>query len=253
MNKILLSILLLIFLAVANAQDVIKLTEDNHIVIRGPINGMSASKITNELVKNKSKELYIFISSNGGSVTSGMQIVQTIQALQKSGVKVTCIGNVALSMGFVILQYCDNRYVMPSSVLMQHQMSLGIDGPLKNVNSYMDFINTMDLEIENHQAERLNLTLESFKRKVDHDWWLFGSSAVNYGVADKLVYVLCDFKVENYQETLFTIFGKVTLTYSSCPLARDPLDVKFDDNFPVDQIQQFNKELTNIMIPRKEY
>lgn len=248
MYKTLLLIVLLFFFV--NGQEVVKLTEDNHVVIRGPINGMSSSKVITNLVKNKSKELYIFISSNGGSVTSGMQIVQTIQAIQKTGVKVNCIGNVALSMGFVILQYCDNRYVMPSSVLMQHQMSLGIEGPLKNVNSYMDFINTMDMEVEHYQANRLNLTVTDFKRKVDHDWWMFGSSALEFGAADKLVSVLCDFKLETYKETLHTIFGKVFLTYSTCPIARDPLEFEFENSFSQEQIQNIHNELSNILSPK---
>ena len=248
--KLLLLLLIVLAAISVNANEVVKLTEDNNIVIRGPINGMSASKITDNLVKIKSKELYIFIASNGGSVTSGMQIVQTIQALQQTGVKVTCIGNVALSMGFVIFQYCDNRYVMPSSVLMQHQMSLSVEGPLKNVNSYMDFINVMDLEIENYQATRLNLSLETFKKKVDHDWWLFGSSAVKHQVADKVVSVLCDFKVDYYQEKVYTLFGPVNLTYSTCPLSRDPIDIKFDDAIPFNQRCTIKNELLNILSPK---
>lgn len=243
-------LIMLVFAVRANSMEVIKLTEDNHVVIRGQINGMSSSKITDSLMKSKTKELYIFIASNGGSVTSGMQIVQTIQALQRSGVKVTCIGNVALSMGFVIFQYCDNRYVMPSSVLMQHQMSLGIEGPLKNVNSYMDFINVMDLEIENYQSKRLNMTLDDFKNKVDHDWWMFGSSAVNHKAADKMVSVLCDFKVDYYEEKVFTHFGTVKLLYSTCPLSRDPIDIKFDDSYPMAQRENIVRELYNNLTPK---
>ena len=179
-----------------------------------------------------------------------MQIIQSMQALQKTGVNITCIANVALSMGYVILQYCDNRYVMPSSVLMQHQMSLGIDGPLKNINSYMSFINSMDTEIETFQAKRLNLTLEEFKQKVDHDWWMLGSSAVTNGSADKLVSVLCDFKVQNFEETIFTMFGKIVLTYSSCPLARDPVGVRFDDTIPMEKIEKFTAEINNYLTPK---
>ena len=246
--SLLVTLIMIIILRV-EAHDIVKLTEDNHIVIRGPIDGMSSSKITNNLVNKKSKELYIFIASNGGSVTSGMQIVQTIQALQQSGTKIICIGNIALSMGFVILQYCENRYVMPSSVLMQHQMSLGTQGPLKNVNSYMEFINTMDLEIEEYQASRLNLTLDEFKSKVDHDWWLFGLSAVKHGAADKMVSVLCDFKVEYFEEVIHTPFGSVQLKYSTCPLARDPIEIKFNDSIPQTEINNIKKEyyLSNLV------
>jgi ATP-dependent protease ClpP protease subunit len=217
----------------------VKLTEDNFISIRGPINGRSASKAVVDMMGKKTKNLYVYIMSNGGSVVSGMEIVHALQAIEQSGTEITCLVNVGLSMGFVIMQYCKNRYVMPSSVLMQHQASLGVEGPLNNVNNYMNFISSMTQQIDVHQAARLNLTLDVFQNYVRDDWWLFGADAVRHNVADKLVYILCDFEAKTYTETHQTIFGEVDVTYSTCPLANHPTKIEFKNNVTDSQRQEF--------------
>ncbi len=208
-------------------QELVRLTEDNFVVLRGTINGQTTSKFITDLLDKKTKDLYIYLNTGGGSISGGMQIIQTLKALELSGTTVNCITNVGLSMGFVITQYCQNRLVIASSILMQHQASFSAEGPVNNVNSYIDFIHSMVNEIDIHQASRLNMTLESFNEKVRDDWWLIGSEAVRQGVADKLVYVLCDFKNQFVKEKLDTIFGEITLTYSKCPIAKDPQKIEF--------------------------
>jgi ATP-dependent Clp protease protease subunit len=220
--------------------ELIKLTNDNFVVIRGSINGESASRAINELVNKKSKNLYLFISSNGGSVSAGLNIIQSMKALELSGVTITCIGNVALSMGFVIMQYCSNRVILPSSVLMQHQMSLGLDGPINNINSYMRFVTSMNTRVDTHQSNRMNMSLDNFRKLTEHDLWLFGSEAIDYKAADRLAYVTCDFKSDTYKETIYTMFGEVTLEFSTCPLSTNPLKIIFGKNIS-------NEHMNNIL------
>lgn len=217
---------------VTNAEKVIKLTEDNFVVLRGQINGQTSSKVITDLISHKSKELYLFLITNGGSITSGLQIIQTLQALHESGVQVACITNVGLSMGFVITQYCPKRYVMPSSILMQHQASLSVGGSYNNVQTYLSFITNMINEIDDHQANRMNMTTSNFKDMVRDDWWMIGNEAFKNNAADEVVYVTCDFKNQMQTESIDTIFGKVKITYSKCPVARDPHKIEFSSDFP---------------------
>ena len=207
--------------------ELVKLTEDNFVVLRGPINGQSSSKFITDLLDKKSKDLYVYLNTGGGSITGGMQIIQTMKALELAGTTINCITNVGLSMGFVITQYCQNRLVIASSILMQHQASFSTEGPVNNVNSYVEFIHSMVNEIDTHQADRMNMSVVNFKEKVRDDWWLIGSEAVKHGAADKLVYVLCDFKNQLIKEKIDTFFGEVTVTYSKCPLAKDPQKIEF--------------------------
>ena len=90
--------------------------------------------------KIDSKEIYIYISSPGGSVMEGMKIVDLIKSLEKSGRQVSCISDFSASMAFIILQSCPKRLATFSSILMQHQMSLGLEGNIENVNTFQGHI-----------------------------------------------------------------------------------------------------------------
>lgn len=207
---------------------IIKLTEKNFVIIRGSIDGSNSAKIVNQLLsKQHESELYVYLITNGGSVISGMEIVQTLRSLSENKVSIKCIADTALSMGFVIFQYCPVRYVTLTSVLMQHQLSLGIKGPINQLNNYMNFIQSIENEVDQHQANRIGLTISEFKSLTAHDWWLFGENNVKYKVADKMVNVLCEFEPKLVTETIQSIFGDINLIYSSCPLARDPLQISF--------------------------
>ena len=216
-------------------KNLIKLTQKNFVVIRGGIDGTNSAKIINQLLSKQrgageeNSELYVYISTNGGSVIDGMQIIQTLKSLSENKINVKCIADIALSMGFVIFQYCPVRYVTLSTILMQHQMYLESHGPINQVNNYLSFINSMETEIDSQQATRLGKTVAEFKALIAHDWWLFGENNIKHKTADMLTNVLCDFDptLMNVNETLQTWFGDIVLTYSSCPMARAPLHIAF--------------------------
>ena len=103
------------------SNELIELNSRNMITIRGPIKHESVSDFMNKAGKIDSKNIYIYISSPGGSVMEGMKIVDLIRSLEKSGRSVSCISDFSASMAFIILQSCQRRLATFSSVLMQHQ------------------------------------------------------------------------------------------------------------------------------------
>lgn len=246
-------LLLLLILLLTKSQkvnqenEIIILKDDNFVTIRGEINSKSASQTINKLMEIKSDKIYLYLITPGGSVSDGMQIIQTIKALEKSGKEIICIANIALSMGFVILQYCPTRIILQSSIVMQHQTSLELSGPLNNVNSYMSFIHSMGDEIDKVQSERIGISITEFQNKISHDWWLFGNNILKNNIADKMAWVICKFEKENtLEETeVNTLFGKVKLYYSKCPVATDPLNITFPENIPN---EEKNKYSTNSYI-----
>jgi ATP-dependent protease ClpP protease subunit len=215
---------------VVNERKTINLTPDNFVVIRNEIDGISASRFVHEISNLRNKEeVVVFLDTPGGSVRSGMEIANYIKTLSTKGVRVTCVANNAMSMGFVIMQYCPTRYIMESSIMMQHQMSLGFRGPMRNVDEYMKLIHHMSDDLDTVQSYRIGMDLDSFRETVVHDWWLSGEQIVHANVADEVVNVVCDFNPAKITETVFTIFGPVKVTYSSCPLATAPIEIAFGD------------------------
>jgi ATP-dependent protease ClpP protease subunit len=212
---------------------VLDLNSRNLITIRGPIQGSSS---TNWISAFNDRDLdidtmYIYLSSPGGSVLEGNKLIDQIKTLQLSGVQVVCIADFAASMAFVILQSCPQRYALPSSILMQHQMSIGLKGPLENVENYLTFIHSVDNNLDKMQADRMNLTEYEFRNKVMNDWWIAGHQAKEFNAVDDLVMVKCSKELMPKREriTVRTMFGNIEIIYSKCPIAREPLDIKMKD------------------------
>jgi ATP-dependent Clp protease, protease subunit len=231
---------------VTAAPDVL-LTEKNHVVIRGEVNGESVSKWILELNNIKDKDVVVYINSPGGSVLAGMTFVEQIQQMTKAGKNVVCVADVAASMAFIILQSCPNRYVTSASILMQHQMSLKLGGQIENVKTYLNFLDGIEEDLNLMQAKKMDMDPDDFKRLIAHDLWLSGSSIMKHNAADKMVHVGCDsvLLTKVHKEEIDTFFGTIVLTYSKCPLARDPVDSNFKG---INDLSIIN-ELMNKYIP----
>lgn len=244
-----------LFLAIgiflAKADELVELNSRNMITIRGPIQHESVSDFMSKSSKIDSNDIFIYISSPGGSVMEGMKIVDIIKSLEKSGKNVSCISDFSASMAFIILQSCPRRLATFSSVLMQHQMSLGIEGDIENINTYLNFIKQIDIELNKLQADRIGLSEENFKRKIENDWWIHGPDAKKNQVVDDIVLINCHQDLHGKYETLqvSTMFGPVKLKYTKCPLSRYPIEVGFDgdkDNLNITEWFNYKQPIFNL-------
>lgn len=242
MNFINIAINLVILLSTINliyCTELVELNSRNLITIRGPIKHESVSDFLNKTSRIDSNNIYIYISSPGGSVMEGMKIVDVINALEESGKNVKCISDFSASMAFIILQSCPTRLATFSSVLMQHQMSLGLGGTLENVKSYLEFINNVDEELNRMQANKIGMSELEFKNKVMSDWWIHGPDAKKNGVVDDIVVVKCHQELGGEIEiiTVSTLFGPVQLVYDKCPLSRYPIRVEYNGKMSLESLQ----------------
>jgi ATP-dependent protease ClpP protease subunit len=226
-----LSLFVLLITVFAQKQNVIELNSRNLITFRGSIKGSSVTTWISQINEHDSESttLYIYLSSPGGSVLEGNKLVDQIKMLESNGINVICIADFAASMAFVILQACPKRVALSSSVLMQHQMSLSLDGPLENINNYLSFIHQINENLETMQASRLNMSTTDFKMKVMNDWWISGYNAIKENVVDELVLVKCTKDIVKKTEVIIvnTFFGLVELIFSKCPIGREPLEIRF--------------------------
>ena len=243
--------LLFLHIFTISSASMINLEEDNLVSIKGVIDQDTSNKFFNDLKDFSSNSLDIFITSPGGSVMEGMKMIDYIKTLQNLNVQVNCYGDFAASMAFVILQSCTNRYAMESSVLMQHQMSLGMTGPIENIKSYFKMIQDIENKLNFDQAKRIGLTFDEFNRKIFNDWWISGATAVVENVVDKLVDIKCSSKLMKDKNVVQhnTMFGLVKFTFSRCPLIRNPLKIdisKYDGDINDLQIYKVDNYITNI-------
>ena len=208
------------FLTNAEKLKNIQLHHDNFLVIKGPIDDTVASNFVYELNKKKNKNnTYVYLDTPGGSVESGNVILDEIQKYNLS-----CIAEKAYSMGFVLLQGCQKRYITKYAKVMQHQISYGIKNEIEKINSYSKFINEIDEELNQMQANKIKIDYHDFKLKTFNEWWLFGKNIINENVADKIVNVLCTKDITEKNQTIE--YGSWSYIYSKCPLIKEPIEKK---------------------------
>lgn len=206
--------------------DTVELTEGNHVVLKGEINEESISKAIVDISNiGNSDEVILFICSPGGSVLAGNNFIQFMNFLRQKGKTFTCVADQAASMAFGIFQACDNRYVTPSSILMQHQMSVGLQDQYENLKNRISLLDAINQQAIATQARRIGLTVEEFKKKVISDWWLYGEDGVLQNAADKVIQVGCsqDLLEDTFEETIEFFGATFKVVFSKCPLARAPL------------------------------
>ena len=205
------------------------LTKDNFIMLRGEVSLESVSEIIMQLYTTKAERVYFFISSPGGSITAGNLL---ISAMKGASVKTSCVVSTAASMAFAILQQCDERLVMDSTVAMQHVASYGLEGNEPNNITFQAFIERILEDLKDVQAKRIGISLSEFKSKVRDDWWLYGAESVTQNVADRVVTVKCtqELTKTSYHQVIHTMFGDIDLTWNGCPMVEYPTKVGFSQN-----------------------
>lgn len=206
----------------------IVLKRGNHLFLTSQVNEDSKELFISNNNALTTKDIYVYISSNGGSVMSGNEIIENMKYLNNNGYNITCIAQKAYSMAFHIFQHCKQRYITSSSTLMQHQMSLGINGNYENIKTYLEMIEDINEELINHSAKRLKMTTIEFKNNIMNDWWFYGKKAINYNVADEIVNIGCHKSLYNMKyiknkkefslEDLFSDKDEHVIELNGCPL-----------------------------------
>jgi hypothetical protein len=132
---------------------------------------------------------------------------------------------------------------------MQHVMSYRISGQEPNNYQLAQLLHRINIFMDKKQAKRIGMTYEAFRDKVRDDWWLFGEESVKSGVADGVAEVSCSESLSNKtsEETLTGLFSTVTVTWSGCPLAPGPVDVKQVKASPLVSDHQAAQDLKEVL------
>jgi len=227
--------------------------DESIVLLRGVIDGQSVGKAIKALLNVKGNDILLFIDSPGGSVMSGMQLIDVMQGLISQGKSITCISQFAASMAFVTTQACPKRIVLNSSVLMQHQASWGLQGGSEENNkSFIKLLLTMTEKIVKAQADRIGMSTTDFRKLVLSDYWVLGEDIVKMNMADEVKSVVCSEKLSNSTTTdrfMFMGIIPVTIVWSNCPLIADPLDIMIGQvgsrNLTEKELSALQNEITN--------
>ena len=110
----------------AHANSVLKVNKERLIEVVGPIRDLQASAdAVLALSEASSDRIFIKLDTYGGSVIGGLKLIQAIERAKTRGVRVVCyVENASMSMGTHIMAACSKNYVLESSLIMWHPVSI---------------------------------------------------------------------------------------------------------------------------------
>ncbi|TNE72327.1 ATP-dependent Clp endopeptidase proteolytic subunit ClpP [bacterium] len=168
-----------------------RLLKDRIIILGTPINDAIASNVIAQMLflesEDPEKDIYLYINSPGGVVSSGLAIYDTMQYV-KCDVATICIG-MAASMGAILLTAGaqGKRSVLPNSRVMIHQPMGGTQGQASDIEIEAREIIRTKKTLNEILAKHSGHTVEEIERDSDRNYWLDANEALKYGLVDRLL------------------------------------------------------------------
>lgn len=168
-----------------------RLLKENIIFLGGPIDDHVANIIIAQLLflqsEDSKKDISLYINSPGGSVTSTMAIVDTMNHI-KNDVSTVCVG-IAASGGALVLSAGKKgkRFALPNSEVMIHQPLGGAEGQASDIEISARHILKMRESLNKILAKNTGQPLAKIEKDVDRDFFMDAEEAKKYGIIDKVL------------------------------------------------------------------
>ena len=170
-----------------------RLLNDRIIFCGGPVGDEMANLIVAQLLflanEDPKADISLYVNSPGGSVTSGLGIVDTMQFIPND-VATFVIGQAA-SMGSVIA--CSGtkgkRHCLPNSENLMHQPLLSgvLEGQATDLEIEARHILRLRDQIYNIYHRQTGKSVETITNDCERNNWLTAEEMVAYGLADKVL------------------------------------------------------------------
>lgn len=168
-----------------------RLLKERIIFVTGPIIDTMANTIIAQLIylenEDPKRDIYLYINSPGGIVTSALAIYDTMQFI-KPDVSTICVG-MAASGAALILAGGKNgkRFALPNAEILLHQVMGGVEGQAIEVEIAARHIIKIKDRINQIIAKHTGQSLKKIEKDTDRDFYMTPEEAKAYGVIDKIV------------------------------------------------------------------
>ncbi len=168
-----------------------RLLKDRIIMLSGEINDAVASSIVAQLLfleaEDPDKDIYLYINSPGGVITSGMSIYDTMNYI-KPDVVTICIGQAA-SMGAFLLSSGakGKRYALPHARIMIHQPLGGAQGQATDIEIQAKEILRLKKILNEILAKNTGQSYKKIAKDTERDFFMSAEEAKEYGLIDQIL------------------------------------------------------------------
>ena len=168
-----------------------RLLKDRIIFLGTPIDDGVANLIMAQLLHLESedpdKDIYVYINSPGGSITSLFAIYDTMKYI-KPDVATVCMGLAASAGAFILAGGTPGkRYSLPHARIMLHQPAGGAEGTSKDIEIQAKLITDMRNQINGLLADFTKKDIEQISVDTDRDFWMTAQEALEYGIVDEVL------------------------------------------------------------------
>ena len=170
-----------------------RLLKERIVFLGTPIDDTVSSLIIAQLLfleaENSEKDIYLYINSPGGIITSGMGIYDTMNYI-KPDVATICMGQAA-SMGAFLLSggAKGKRSALPNARIMIHQPAGGAEGQASDIKIQADEILRLRSSLNKILAKNTKQTLKKIEKDTDRNFFMSSDEAKDYGIIDIILSV----------------------------------------------------------------
>jgi ATP-dependent Clp protease protease subunit len=168
-----------------------RLLKERIIFVCGPIEDYMSNIIVAQLLflesENPEKDIFMYINSPGGVVTSGLAIYDTMQYI-KPKISTLCIGQ-ACSMGSLLLASGEEgmRYSLPHSRIMIHQPSGGYQGQATDIEIHANETLKLKKMLNQLYVKHTGQKLPTIEKSMERDNFMDPEQAQSFGLVDKVI------------------------------------------------------------------
>lgn len=168
-----------------------RLLKDRIIMLSGEVNDQVASTIVAQLLfleaQDPDKDIYFYINSPGGVITSGLSMFDTMNYI-KPDIVTICMGQAA-SMGAFLLSSGTpgKRYALPHARIMIHQPSGGAQGQSTDIQIQAEEIQRLKDSLNEIMAKNCGKKAKQLEKDTERDNFMSSAEAVEYGLIDKVL------------------------------------------------------------------
>jgi len=168
-----------------------RLLKDRIIMLSGEVNDQVASTIVAQLLfleaQDPDKDIYFYINSPGGVITSGLSMFDTMNYI-KPDIVTICMGQAA-SMGAFLLSSGTpgKRYALPNARIMIHQPSGGAQGQSTDIQIQAEEIQRLKDTLNEIMAKNCGKKAKQLEKDTERDNFMSSKEAMEYGLIDKVL------------------------------------------------------------------
>ncbi len=150
-----------------------------------------ANHITAQLLylegQDRNRDIWLYINSPGGSITSGMAIYDTMQFVTPD------VGTVCMGLGASMAQFLlcagapGKRYALPHARILMHQPHGGVQGQASDIAIQAEQMTYIKKILAERISEHTGQPVEQVEADFDRDRWFTAAEAKDYGIIDEVI------------------------------------------------------------------